>query len=157
MDILDLPPDARELVAECELTGKRTIFTRSGRAVVALVSYDEYLALRETVEIANDPLFVATVNTAEEEAQRGEFFPMDYERLRVARSVESQWNALNDDERATLETVFALIDEDPIAGAPLFDPLRGLWSHRVDALRIVYRIVAEARFIVILGITRASV
>ncbi|HVR41026.1 MAG TPA: type II toxin-antitoxin system prevent-host-death family antitoxin [Thermoanaerobaculia bacterium] len=153
-EILDLPPDARELVAECELTGKRTILTRSGRPVVALVSYDEYLALRETVEIANDPLFVAGVNEAEEEAHRSEFFPMDFERLRIAASVEQAWNKLDDDERAQIETAFALIEDDPIAGAPLFDPLRGLWSHRTGALRIVYRIVAEARFIVILGIAK---
>ena len=48
------------------------------------------------------------------------------------------------------------IDEDPIAGAPLFEPLRGLWSYRAEHLRIVYRIVAEARFIVVLSIGRAA-
>ena len=48
------------------------------------------------------------------------------------------------------------IDEDPIAGAPLFEPLRGLWSYRAEHLRIVYRIVAEARFVVVLSIGRAA-
>ena len=48
------------------------------------------------------------------------------------------------------------IDDDPIAGSPLFDPLRGLWSLRVDHLRVVYRIVAEARFIGVLAIARVA-
>ncbi len=48
------------------------------------------------------------------------------------------------------------IDEDPIAGAPLFEPLRGLWAYRAEHLRIVYRIVAEARFVVVLSIGRAA-
>ena len=47
-----------------------------------------------------------------------------------------------------------VIDEDPIIGAPLVEPLRGYWSYRADGLRIVYRIAFEARFIVILAITR---
>jgi mRNA-degrading endonuclease RelE of RelBE toxin-antitoxin system len=42
------------------------------------------------------------------------------------------------------------IDDDPIAGAPLFDPLKGLWSARDGALRIVYRIDAEARLILVM-------
>lgn len=47
------------------------------------------------------------------------------------------------------------LDENPIAGAPLLEPLRGYWSYRVHHIRIVYRIVPEARFIVILSIARA--
>ncbi len=45
-----------------------------------------------------------------------------------------------------------MIEDDPIIGAPLFEPLRGLWSYRRDDVRIVYRIMAEARFVVILAI-----
>ncbi|HEX7151135.1 MAG TPA: type II toxin-antitoxin system Phd/YefM family antitoxin [Thermoanaerobaculia bacterium] len=70
-EILDLPPDARELVLECELTGKRTIFERHGRPVVMLVSYDEYFALRETIELANDANVTARLNRAEEEVRAG--------------------------------------------------------------------------------------
>src|SRR5205814_10620452 len=33
LEILDLPPDVRELVGECELTGRRTVFTRNSRPV----------------------------------------------------------------------------------------------------------------------------
>ena len=61
----------RELVGECELTGSRTLFLRNGRAVVALVSHDEYLALRETIEIASDEALRAHIVRGEEEAQGG--------------------------------------------------------------------------------------
>ena len=76
------------------------------------------------------------------------------DRLRIAESVEPQWKTLTDDERATVRKSLEIIDEDPIIGAPLFDPLRGYWSYLTDGLRIVYRIVADARFVVILSITR---
>ncbi len=61
----------RELVGECELTGKRTLFERNGRPVAALVSYDEYLALRETVDIANDTVLRERIDAADEQTRRG--------------------------------------------------------------------------------------
>ena len=61
----------RELVGECELTGKRTLFERNGRSVAALVSYDEYLALRETVDLANDPVLRERIDAADEQIRRG--------------------------------------------------------------------------------------
>jgi mRNA-degrading endonuclease RelE of RelBE toxin-antitoxin system len=76
------------------------------------------------------------------------------DRLRIADSVAPQWAALNDQERAAVRRTLESIDEDPIIGAPLFEPLRGYWSCHADGLRIVYRIVADARFVVILSITR---
>ena len=33
LELLDLPPDVRQLVAECEVSGKRTLFARDGRPV----------------------------------------------------------------------------------------------------------------------------
>ena len=72
IDILDLPPEVRELVGECELTGRRTLFLRNGRPAVALVSHDEYLALRETIEIANDEALRAQIAQGEAEGQRGQ-------------------------------------------------------------------------------------
>jgi mRNA-degrading endonuclease RelE of RelBE toxin-antitoxin system len=76
------------------------------------------------------------------------------DRLRIAEGVIPQWRGLSDAERAAVRRTLETIDEDPIIGAPLFDPMRGYWSFLVDGLRIVYRIMAEARFVVILSITR---
>jgi PHD/YefM family antitoxin component YafN of YafNO toxin-antitoxin module len=77
IDILDLPPEVRELVGECELTGRRTLFLRNGRPAVALVSHDEYLALRETIEIANDEALRAQIAQGEAEGQRGQVMEVE--------------------------------------------------------------------------------
>jgi mRNA-degrading endonuclease RelE of RelBE toxin-antitoxin system len=77
------------------------------------------------------------------------------DRLRIAESVESDWKVLNAAERETVRAALQRIDDDPIAGAPLFEPLKGLWTYRTDGLRIVYRVVAEGRFVAILSVTRA--
>lgn len=76
--------------------------------------------------------------------------------MRIAERVAGDWSALIPEERAMAMRALESIDEDPIAGAPLFEPLRGLWSYRAEHLRIVYRIVAEARFVVVLSIGRAA-
>ena len=54
LELLELSADVRQLVAECEVSGKRTRFERDGKPVAILVSYDEYLALRETIDISNN-------------------------------------------------------------------------------------------------------
>ena len=77
------------------------------------------------------------------------------DRLRIAESVETDWKLLDSNERELVRTALQKIDDDPIAGAPLFEPLKGLWSYRTENLRIVYRVVAEGRFVAILSITRA--
>src|SRR5258706_16421348 len=110
LEILDLPPAVRELVGECELTGRRTHFTRNGRPVVTLVSHDEYLALRETVEIANDVALRAQIAAAEDEVQRGSVLLSEEltgvrsaeNRLRLAEPVERSWQLLPDDRQVTL-------------------------------------------------------
>lgn len=78
------------------------------------------------------------------------------DRLRIAESVAADWRALTADERAVLWNALEAIDDDPIIGAPLLEPLRGLWSYRAGHLRIVYSVVAEARFVVVLAITRVE-
>jgi mRNA-degrading endonuclease RelE of RelBE toxin-antitoxin system len=78
------------------------------------------------------------------------------DRLRIAESVEADWKALNAAERDVARAALQRIDDDPIAGAPLFEPLKGLWSYRAEGVRIVYRVVAEGRFVAILSITRAA-
>lgn len=67
----DLPTAVRELVSECELTGRRTLFQRGGRPVAILVSHDEYLALRETIDITNDAALRDRIAAADAEANRG--------------------------------------------------------------------------------------
>ena len=71
IDLLDLPEAARDLVRECEARGERSVFERNGRAVAVLISHDEYLALRETIDLMNAPLLYAKIETAEEEVRRG--------------------------------------------------------------------------------------
>jgi len=57
VEIADLDPIMRQALAECELTGKRSLFLRNGRIVATAVSWDEYLALRETIGLATDAAF----------------------------------------------------------------------------------------------------
>jgi hypothetical protein len=71
LEILDLPDDVRQLAGECELTGKRTLFERSGRTVAILTSWDEYLAMRETIDIMNDAALRAMIDEADEQIRRG--------------------------------------------------------------------------------------
>ncbi|HEY8713235.1 MAG TPA: type II toxin-antitoxin system Phd/YefM family antitoxin [Thermoanaerobaculia bacterium] len=71
LEILDLSDAVREIVGECELTGKRTLFQRNGRPVAILASYDEYVALRETIAIAADATLREHLDAADEEIRRG--------------------------------------------------------------------------------------
>ena len=71
VEILDLAAEAREMVRDCEITGQRTVFTRNGREVAMLISHDEYLALRETIEIAGDGALREQIDAAEKEVARG--------------------------------------------------------------------------------------
>jgi len=70
LELLELSPDVRQLVAECEVSGKRTRFERDGKPVAILVSYDEYLALRETIDIANNAELRKQIENAEQELGR---------------------------------------------------------------------------------------
>ncbi|HEX6640693.1 MAG TPA: type II toxin-antitoxin system prevent-host-death family antitoxin [Thermoanaerobaculia bacterium] len=154
LDLLDLSEDARELFRECEAQGERTLFERNGRPVAVLVSYDEYLALRETIEIANDSLLFARLAEADDET------PVEADRrltrLRITRAGQEGLDALSGVERKMVLSTLVRINDNPIAGAPLFEPLKGLWAHRSGEIRIIYKIVMEAQIVVILSITRAS-
>jgi mRNA-degrading endonuclease RelE of RelBE toxin-antitoxin system/PHD/YefM family antitoxin component YafN of YafNO toxin-antitoxin module len=154
IDILDLSEEARDLIRECEAQGEQTFFERNGRPVAALVSYDEYMALRETIEIANDSLLFARIAEADEET------PVEADRrlprLRITSAGQEGLGALKGIERRLVLSTLVRINDNPIAGAPLFEPLKGLWSHRSGEIRIIYKIVAEARFVVILSISRIS-
>jgi mRNA-degrading endonuclease RelE of RelBE toxin-antitoxin system len=78
------------------------------------------------------------------------------DRLRIAGPVEAEWSTLAADDRSAVRVALERIDDDPLAGAPLYAPLRGLWSYRVGPFRIVYRIVADARLIVVLLIQKVE-
>jgi len=78
------------------------------------------------------------------------------DRLRIAESVEADWKSLGQPEREIALAALQRIDDDPIAGAPLFEPLKGLWSYRSGELRVIYRVVAEGRFVAILSIARVT-
>ncbi len=71
VEIVDLAEEARDLVRDSEITGGRTIFTRNDREVAILLSHDEYLALRETIEIANDAALREQIERGEQEVSRG--------------------------------------------------------------------------------------
>ena len=119
-----------------------------------LVSYDEYMALRETIEIANDSLLFARLAEADDET------PVEADkrlpRLRITRAGQEGLSALTGIERRLVLSTLVRINDNPIAGAPLFEPLKGLWSHRSGEVRIIYKIVAEASIVVILSISRAA-
>ena len=153
IDLLDLSDEARDLIRECEAQGERTFFERNGRPVAVLVSYDEYLALRETIEIANDSLLFARLAEADEET------PVEADkrlpRLRITRAGQEGLDALTGVERKLVLSTLVRINDNPISGAPLFEPLKGLWSHRSGDVRIIYKIVADAHMVVIMSITRA--
>jgi PHD/YefM family antitoxin component YafN of YafNO toxin-antitoxin module len=146
VDLLDLPDDVRALVGECEVTGRRTTFTRAGRDVAVLVSHDEYLALRETIDVARNPTIIAGMRKSEAEAERGATRD-DFERIKIPKSLAVPENARD---------LLRRIDDDPIAGAPLFEPLRGVWSLREGTIRVLYRVVAEAKYVLVLAIASAE-
>ena len=70
LELLELSADVRQLVAECEVSGKRTRFERDGKPVAILVSYDEYLALRETIDIAKNADLRKQIDASEDELKR---------------------------------------------------------------------------------------
>jgi len=154
VDVLDLPEAARDLIRECEAQGTQTVFERNGRPVAVLTSHDEYLALRETIAIANEPLLFAALAEADEEA------PVELDRrlprLHITRGAKAGLDALQGIERRLVLSTLARINDTPIVGAPLFEPLKGLWVQRSGEIRLIYKIVMEARVAVILSIARAS-
>lgn len=70
-DIHDVSEEVRTLVGECELTGNRTTFLRNDRPIAILISHDEYLALRETIDLADDAALRAAIEEGEAEVLRG--------------------------------------------------------------------------------------
>lgn len=118
VELAEQPEPVREAVLECEVRGRRTLFTRGGRPVALLVSWDEYLALGETVAIAGDPDLLERMRTAE---------------------------PAREDDDPELAAARAALAANPIAGVPLFPPLRGFWSFRSGPVRVIYRLTPDQR------------
>ena len=143
------------MIGECELTGRKTTFDRDGRAVALLVSWDEYVAIRETLEISNTPALIAAMRKSEAEAQRGDVRQAfeGGERVQLTRSVAHRLEKISDDR---ITRALRSIEDDPIVGAPLFEPLRGLWTLREGTLRVIYRIVPDKQQVLILAIEETA-
>ena len=163
VEILSMGEEARDVVRDSEL-GRRTVITRDGREVAIVISFDEYVALHETVAISGNTALRERITHADDEAMRGAFIlpedllgldgQFDNDRLRITDSATADWNGCPATERELLRALFVRIDLDPLSGVPLFDPLRPWWSCREGALRIVYRVAAEGRILAILAIHR---
>jgi mRNA-degrading endonuclease RelE of RelBE toxin-antitoxin system len=62
------------------------------------------------------------------------------ETVRLAKAAVEQWQALSGRDREDARQALQRLADNPISGAPLFDPLRGFWVAREGAVRIVYRV-----------------
>jgi mRNA-degrading endonuclease RelE of RelBE toxin-antitoxin system/PHD/YefM family antitoxin component YafN of YafNO toxin-antitoxin module len=162
LDIYDCDETVRDLVRRCEVSGERTTFERDGRPVAVLLSFDELTALRETLALAHDAQARARLDAAEDEVKADkvalwdDLFDGRRDRIRIAESAAASVRDAGEDERVRVREALEAIDDDPISGAPLFEPLRGLWTLRRGALRVVYRFVAEGRVLVVLAIERVE-
>ncbi len=65
---------------------------------------------------------------------------MSTEAVRVAQDAVAALKALSGADRESALRALEVIAANPIAGAPLFDPLRGFWVLREGRVRIVYRV-----------------
>lgn len=65
---------------------------------------------------------------------------MSAENVRVSGSAAERFRALGGRDREQALRALGTIGDNPIAGAPLFEPLRGFWVVREGRVRIVYRV-----------------
>lgn len=80
VEMTDLDEKVRDFVAFCEVSGQRTIFTRSGAPTVVMAAWDEYLAMRETLALLGSEEIVAELALAEEQARAGKLLlPEDWD------------------------------------------------------------------------------
>ncbi|HVR43801.1 MAG TPA: hypothetical protein VMS56_10200 [Thermoanaerobaculia bacterium] len=163
IEIETLPDGLRASVLECEVTGRRAVLARAGRPVAVVASWDEYVALRETIEIAASGEIVKALAAADAELARGEVRSLEQlggppgDRIVIAASAGRSWEALDEGQRREAIGRLEHVAAEPIAGAPLLEPLRGLWSLRAGGLRVVYRVTPEARAIGIVYLGTAEV
>lgn len=75
------------------------------------------------------------------------------DRLRFAESVLDSWRSLDADGRAAARAALSRIEDDPISGVPLADPVKGYWSAREGHVRVIYRLVPQSGAVVVLRLT----
>ncbi|HEY0592264.1 MAG TPA: hypothetical protein VGF40_10890 [Thermoanaerobaculia bacterium] len=144
VDLLAQPEEVRTAVRVTEVTGVRTVFTREQRNVAILLSWDEYVALAETVRLAGDPGRLAAIRKNDDEIARTGGVPLEEAvsagTVLLAAEAASALRGLAGAARDAALRALGAIAANPIAGAPLFEPLRGIWVFREDRIRIVYRV-----------------
>lgn len=79
---------------------------------------------------------------------------MTTDRLRFAESVRENWLSLDSAERTVARAVLARIEEDPISGVPLAEPVKGYWSAREGSLRVIYRLVPQTGSVIVLRVSK---
>jgi PHD/YefM family antitoxin component YafN of YafNO toxin-antitoxin module len=72
IDLFDLDEASQRVISPIEVTGERVVFTREGRRVGILVSWDEWQALSETVAISTDADTLAEIRAGETAAERND-------------------------------------------------------------------------------------
>jgi PHD/YefM family antitoxin component YafN of YafNO toxin-antitoxin module len=77
LDILALDESLRRLVSETEILGRRTVFSRNGKRAAVLISFDEYLALKETIDVATGEAIRQRLEIAEEQVRRGQLLSVE--------------------------------------------------------------------------------
>lgn len=77
IDLLAQSDEVRAAVRATEVTGVRTVFTREGRKVAILLSWDEYVGLAETVRLAGDAERLERIRRADEEIARSGGVPLE--------------------------------------------------------------------------------
>ncbi len=77
VDLLAQSEDVRAAVRVTEVTGVRTVFTRAERNVAILLSWDEYVALAETVRLAGDAGRLERIRKGDEEIARTGGLPLE--------------------------------------------------------------------------------
>lgn len=78
------------------------------------------------------------------------------DRVRLAERVQGDWETLCAEDKDVARIALERLDEDPILGAPLFPPFKGLWSYRLGVLRVLYRIAPEAKLLIVMKIERVD-
>ena len=81
---------------------------------------------------------------------------MNAENVRIAPGAAEEWPSLAEPDREAARRALAAIASNPIAGVPLFEPLRGFWVYAEDAVRVVYRVSRDGTMAGVVLIDRAE-